>query len=192
MKIFAVLLLLIVPFAYAQDLTGPPFKKGSWAFEVWTGGAESLDGWTADGDFFVSGVRVTKVITDQHGSSWLRGSLAYGFDIIPVAITRQQGARIYGGGFNPLVLKWNLAPRRHFAPYFELAGGGLFSNAELPPDASVFNFTAQAGPGVQILLTRKHALDIATKFFHMSNATLGTINPGMNGIHVTIGHEWLK
>lgn len=192
MAISLLILLLSAPAASAQYLRANSFPDGSWSFQVWAGGADSLYGWTADSGVITVGVRVTEAITRQHGPGWFRGNLAYGFDVVPIAATHQRGTTVYGGGANPLVLDWNFTSHQNLVPYFEVAGGFLLTNTELPPNASLFNFFAQAGPGVHILLDSKHALNIGARYFHLSNATLGTVNPGMNGFNVTVGYEWFR
>jgi len=175
---------------------GQPPSQPSWTIEVWTGFAHGLyeQLWARNLDtvgthFWFTGVRVGKILTREHGDGLFRGNLEYAFDIIPAALAGNR-SETYGGGFDAFVFKWNFAPRKRVAPYLEIAGGCLFARAEVPAGTSDFNFTAQGGPGLRILLHRNHAITVAVKFFHLSNALLAHTNPGVNGLHLTIGHQW--
>ena len=91
---------------------------------------------------------VGKVVTGEVGTSWLRGNLEYGFNLVPIFVTSKT-ERVYGGGFEPVVVRW--ISNHQFgrvAPYIELAGGTLFTTSNLPPgDTSSLNFTARGGGG---------------------------------------------
>jgi hypothetical protein len=168
---------------------GQALSQKPWTFEVWTGGAGGLYGTGAGTHFWFTGVRVGKILTREHGKGLFRGRFEYAFDIIPTAVVGKD-RETYGGGFDAFVLKWNFTPRKGIAPYLEMAGGALFTMTEVPPGTSAVNFTSQGGPGIRILLHRGHAITFAVKFFHLSNARLGPTNPGVNGLHLTIGHQW--
>jgi hypothetical protein len=168
----------------------------SWTLELWTGYAHGLyeQQWAQSFDttgvhIWFTGVRVGKIITREHGHGLWRGNLEYAFDIIPAALAGNR-SETYGGGFNAFVFKWDFAPRRWVAPYFEMAGGCFFTRAQIPAGTSNVNFTAQGGPGLRILLHHGQAITVSVKFFHLSNALLAYTNPGVNGMHVTIGHQW--
>jgi hypothetical protein len=45
-------------------------------------------------------------VVGPSGSGWIRGSLEYGFDIIPLFVASRPEV-VWGGGFDPIVLKWN-------------------------------------------------------------------------------------
>jgi hypothetical protein len=168
----------------------------SWTLELWTGYSHGLyeQQWakafdTTGTHIWFTGVRLGKVLTREHGHGLWRGNLEYAFDIIPAALAGNR-SETYGGGFNVFVFKWNFAPRQRVAPYFEMAGGCFFTKAEIPAGTSNVNFTAQGGPGLRILLHHGHAITVSAKFFHLSNALLAYTNPGVNGVQVTIGHQW--
>jgi len=168
---------------------GQELSQRSWTLEVWTGIADGLYLATSGTHVWFTGVRVGKILTREHGKGLFRGDLEYAFDIIPAAVAGKS-RETYGGGFNAFAFKWNLTPRKRIAPFLEIAGGCLFTRAEVPPGTSDVNFTAQGGPGLRILLHGSHAITVAVKFFHMSNAYLARTNPGVNGLHLTIGHQW--
>jgi Lipid A 3-O-deacylase (PagL) len=140
------------------------------------------------GSFFVG-----KELTDEIGNGWRRGRLEYGFDVMPL-FRQFQPQPIYGAGFEPVILRWNSSLRgRNVAPYIELAGGGVFTNTNLPAgNTSSFNFTARGGGGIQIFTTRRQFVEIGCQWWHLSNANLGVRNPEFNGIQVSVGYHWLR
>ena len=78
------------------------------------------------------GLFIGRILATEIGKAWWKGSLEYGFDLIPVLVG--SGAQhIYGGGFEPIVLRWNSGHTiRRLRPYIELAGGAVVTNANLP------------------------------------------------------------
>jgi hypothetical protein len=100
---------------------------------------------------------------------------------------------IYGGGFEPLIVRWNSSIRlRQVRPYIELGGGALWVTANLPSgDTSSFNFTAKGGGGLYIPV-HDHPVDIGLRWSHISNANLGKRNPEFNGIEIRVGYHWRK
>ena len=126
-------------------------------------------------------------------TGWRGGNLEYGFNLIPVFATSGNQS-VKGGGFEPVVLRWNSASHIGRAvPYIELAGGGVFTTSNLPAgDTSSFNFTAKGGGGVYIFTKERQSLDIGCRWWHISNANLGVRNPEFNGVQVTLGYHWFK
>jgi len=117
-----------------------------------------------------------------------------------------------GGAYNglsitPIILRWNFVPRGHreerILPFVQGAGGLLWTNHKFPPvgpyqqpghqGASVFNFTPQFGVGVQYFLNPHRSLTFQANAVHISSASLGDTNPGVNAsVQFTIGYTWWK
>ena len=73
-----------------------------------------------------------KEVTGEIGHSWRQGRLEYGAGLVPI-FWQLRPQTIYGGGFEPVILRWNSSLHvGRVAPYIELAGGGLRTNANLP------------------------------------------------------------
>jgi len=164
-------------------------------FSVWIAGATGEENTNsfAEAQVWSTGVFLGWVIVAKAGSGWRQGGLEYGFSLIPAAVqTRPQ--HIFGGGFEPVVLRWNSSHHLgRLTPYIELAGGGLFTNSNLPPgNTSSFNFTARAGGGLQVSTKKGQSFDAACRWSHISNANLGVRNPEFNGIQLSIGYHWFK
>ena len=58
---------------------------------------------------------------------------------------------------------------------------------------SVINFTPQVGAGVNIFNRPKHSIELGVKAIHISNASLGDHNPGLNQtLQFSAGYSWWK
>jgi len=187
----ALLALLSVP-ALAQSLPSDSLEKGTWELGIWTAGGHSVSGGTANTGVWDAGVRVSKVLTGEHGSGLLRGNLEYTADFIPVYLLVFPRQTSYAGGFDPFILKWNFTSGSKLAPYLEFGGGVLISLNDVPPGTNNVNFMPQASFGVQIFTREKRAVSLAAKYVHISNAGLATPNPGINTIQFALGYHWFK
>jgi hypothetical protein len=173
----------------------PEAQRRDWDFGVWVAGEtgeERLNDFS-EAQIFTAGVFVGKVLTSEIGNGWRRGQFEYGFDIIPVFRQfRPQG--IYGGGIEPVILRWNSSLRTgRVAPYIELGGGAVRTNVNLPAgNTSSFNFSARGGGGVRIFAKPKQWVEVGCRWSHISNANLGVRNPEFNGIQVSLGYHWSK
>jgi hypothetical protein len=125
-------------------------------------------------------------LTNPHGPGFLRGRFEYAVDVVPVFLVFQPAGARYGFGVNPFALKWNLETHRNVVPYFEIGGGTLFTNHEVPAGTSRVNFTSSGAFGMH-LLRRKYNWSIEVHYMHISNAGLSTPNPGINTLQVRLG-----
>lgn len=189
---FIVVLVLLAASALAQNLPSDSLAKGTRELGIWTAGGHSVSGGTSDTGVWNAGVRVGKVLTGEHGSGFLRGNLEYAVDLIPAYLLVFPSQTSYGGGFDPVILKWNFTSGRKVAPYLEFGGGVLLSPDDVPPGTSNVNFMPQASFGVQIFTRQKRVVSVAAKYVHISNAGLATPNPGINTIQFAIGYHWFK
>lgn len=192
---FALGLLLLVNRAAAQSERASVANDRPWDIAVFATGAtgEETTNSFAQAQIWTGGIFAGKILTGDVGRGWRAGRFEYGFSLIPIFVqTRIQ--TMYGGGFDPVVLRWNSIRRiGRIAPYIELAGGGVFTKANLPPgDTSDFNFTARGGGGVQFARGAKQSLDVGCRWFHVSNANLGVRNPEFNGIQLSVAYHWFR
>lgn len=170
--------------AAAQDREAP--EEGGNEVQVWAGGGHSVPGGTQHTEAFDLGFRYGWVITGPHLPGILRGRFEYTVDAIPVYLIFQPIQTAYAGGFDPLGLKWNFERRRRFSPYFELSGGVLFSNHNIPAFTNTVNFSPSAALGTHIL-GEKYNWSVEVRYLHISNAGLGNYNPGLNTVQVRLG-----
>jgi hypothetical protein len=149
-------------------------EEGGHEVQVWTGGGHSVPGGTSNTGIFDAGLRYGWVITGAHGPGFLRGRFEYAVDAA------------YGVGFNPLGLKWNFERRRRLSPYFELSGGTLFTDHNVPTYTNTVNFTSAAALGTHVL-GAKYNWSVELRYLHISNAGLAVPNPGLNTVQVRVG-----
>jgi hypothetical protein len=190
----ALFILLFLPTTSWAQADSPAGPKQNWDISVWIAGetGEEVSHSFAQTQILTGGVFVGRAVTAEFGQEWRRGALELGADLIPLFVQFRPDRR-YGGGFEPVVLRWNSSLRRRFAPYIEIAGGGTLTNLNLPVgNTSKVNFTARAGIGIQLFRANRRSVDIGCRWSHISNANLGTQNPGFNGIQVSLGYHWHK
>jgi hypothetical protein len=127
------------------------------------------------------------------------------------------GGTFTGVSITPIVLRWNFAGSRRIAPWIQGAGGLLWTNHKYPAfgglpicntacntttsygdngpddDTSVWNFTPQFGVGAHYFLSPHRSLDLGANAIHISSASLGDKNPGVNAsVQFTLGYSWWK
>lgn len=197
LKLFITTIMLIAfPWwaAGAQQFEAPTVIKGAQDAEIWFGVvAAQHDGSTSfNTDFWMGGVRFGRVLTAAHGPGWLRGTLQWSMNAVPIfVISNLQSA--YGAEFDPIVWRWNFKHRGTTAPYFEMAGGIALTNAKIPVgDTSRFNIVPKIGFGWQIFQQRQSSIDVGVNAWHLSNAWTAPRNPSANGIQLTIGYDWFR
>jgi hypothetical protein len=202
-----VIVLICIP-ALAQDQV--PIHEGTFEFGVWGGGGTGL-GERSTTQFVNAGVRLGKVLTGDFGPSFLRGNFEFVGDIVPLWLIWQDSFRIlpgpggvqvavplrervYGGSFHPVILKWNFTRNKRVVPYFAAEGGVLFTDHDVPfPDTSNVNFTPGGAFGFQIFTKQKQAVVLSAHATHISNASMGDHNPGVNvAVLFRIGYHWFK
>ena len=179
--------------AYAQST--PESQNGAWDFSIWAVGSsgEEITNSFSEAQIVTAGVLVGHSVGGEMGSGWRRGRLEYAADFIPVFV-QFAPHKVTGTAFDPVLLRWNTSPLRGgIAPFIELGGGGLHTSANFPlGDTSTFNFMARGGGGVLVYTRHAQALEIACRWWHISNANLGAQNPEFNGIQVSVGWHWFK
>ena len=176
--------------------------------------------------FTAAGFRLGKVITPPLLHGFLRGQFEYAGEIMPYwqaftppPHTQPQvyydpttgldyngtigvgGGTYTGASITPIILRWDFTPHRKIAPWFQAAGGLIYTTHKFPPDTlvphgqpggtSVFNFSPQGGVGIQYFRKPGQSLMFAINGVHISSASLGDKNPGVNGsVEFQIGYTW--
>ena len=181
-SLVAAVLLLATSALWAQARP----EDGGQEFQVWTGGGPSVPGGTSGTSVWNAGLRYGWILTRPHGPSFLNGRFEFVVDAVPAFLVFQRSGTAYGGGVNPLGLKWDFAARGRIEPYFELNGGTLFTTREVPTGTSSVNFTSAAALGMH-LLGDKHAFSVEVRYMHISNAGLASPNRGINTVQVRLG-----
>jgi lipid A 3-O-deacylase len=113
------------------------------------------------------------------------------------------GGTYTGVSITPIILRWNLTKGHRWMPWAQGAGGSLWTNHKFPPvgpvpapghqGTSVFNFTPQFGIGVHYFLRPRQSISFSANAVHISNASLGDANPGVNAtVQFSLGYTWWK
>ena len=99
----------------AQD---KPLDGHPWDLGVWAGGGFSVAGGTKDTHTFNAGARLGKVLTEEHGSGFVRGNFEWSADLMPVYYIWQPAPaqNAYGAAFNPVNFKWNFTSSARTVP----------------------------------------------------------------------------
>jgi hypothetical protein len=133
---------------------------------------------------------------------------ATGSSIISCSQPFTTGGTFTGVTLTPIILRWNFAQHGKLTPWVQGAGGVLWTNHKYPAygdttpnlqtngpngDASVWNFTPQFGVGAHYFQRRDRSLDFSANAVHISSASLGDRNPGVNvSLQFTVGYTWWK
>ena len=190
---FALLhLLLCAPLLAQVPIDSPVdvLRSPGWNKGLFIGGSESFAN-TPSAQSFLIGARIGRVLTHELGQNALRGSFEMAVDIIPLNEFWIHGAQ-YAGAINPFIAKWNFTQGHKWAPYIAAVGGIVFSSQNLPPgDTSQVNFTSGAELGAQWFHRERNSINFSAKVYHLSNASLGNKNPGINGaVQFMLGYTW--
>lgn len=116
------------------------------------------------------------------------------------------GGTFYGVSLTPVILRWNLLTHsRRWQPWVQGAGGLIYTTHKFPPNllsnpaleinggTSVWNFSPQGGGGVHYFLRPKRSIDLGVNGVHISSASLGDRNPGVNAsIQIQVGYTIWK
>jgi hypothetical protein len=125
------------------------------------------------------------------------GSTNYG--LVPFG-----GGTYRGVSVTPVIFRWNFPTwGGRIQPWIQAAGGVIYTTHKFPPDelvvhgtpggTCVWNFTPQGGGGVHIYTRARRSIDIGLNAEHISSASLGDRNPGVNAsIQAQVGYTFWK
>ncbi|WP_263374723.1 acyloxyacyl hydrolase [Granulicella aggregans] len=118
------------------------------------------------------------------------------------------GGTFTGVTLTPIILRWNFTGHGRLVPWAQAAGGLLWTDHKYPAfgsptlnltndgpntDASVWNFTPQGGVGLHYFLSPTRSIDFGANAVHISSASLGDKNPGVNAsVQFNIGYTFWK
>jgi len=197
------------PVAYVRD-------HQSWEmgpFLNWGTGLGNRDNYK----FLWGGFQIGKVLTPVIRAGIFSGQFEYGGNIMPlweaytpapheteITCLTSSGQTIscpwpYGGGtfrgvsLTPVIFRWNfLTHSRRIQPWFQAAGGLIYTTHKFPPDylsdpsakidggTCVWNFSPQGGGGIHYFIGDRRSIDLGVNGVHISSASLGDRNPGVN------------
>jgi hypothetical protein len=120
------------------------------------------------------------------------------------------GGTYTGISITPILLRWNFtgSGHRRVVPWAQGGGGLIWTNHKYPAvggppynettngsaaNTSVWNFTPQFGAGFHYFLNPRRSIDFGANAIHISSASLGDKNPGVNAsIQFSVGYTWWK
>ncbi len=173
--------------------------------------------------FFSAGFELGKPITPVLHAGLFSGQFELAGNIMPLwqaytpsphqqtfvfqgqTYTEPIGGGTYTGiSLTPVIFRWNfLTKSKRIQPWFQGAGGLIYTPHKFPPDVlvphgspggtSVFNFSPQGGVGLHYFTASKRSIDLGVNAVHISSASLGDRNPGVNAsIQFQVGYTWWK
>ena len=177
----------------------------------------------SDFKFLWGGAQLAKPLTPVLRAGIFSGQFEYGGNIMPLwlaftPIAHEQtflyqgtvytepigGGTYVGLSLTPVIFRWNFLTRsRRFQPWFQAAGGLVYTTHKFPPDVlvphgtpggtSVWNFSPQGGGGVHYFLRSRRSIDLGVNGVHISSASLGDRNPGVNAsVQIQVGYTFWK
>ncbi len=201
------------------DFVHAAMRRMPWDRGLFLDGGLGTSGESSD-HFLNAGIRLGKILTGPAAPGILRGQFEYAIELIPYwqAFTPKQtytlitgnppqirqvttGGTYTGLSITPIILRWNLVRQpehwKRVLPWVQGAGGLIWTNHKFPPNGprgtSVWNFEPQFGVGLHYFLKPGHAITFAANAVHISNASLGDSNPGVNAtVRFQIGYTWWK
>ena len=204
-----------LPLANAQ-LT--PHTKNT--LEVETAGTVaangSLEGTVVDRQLYIVGLSYRRLLTQKENVA-----IRYTFEAIPLAALREpfflSGCAFpgpnrcvatqapqdfpffthrrtsYGTGASPAGIEFDFLPAKRIQPFFGVRGGFIYFNRNvLETFASQFNFIIDGRVGARFPLRSGRDISFAYMFQHLSNADIGSSNPGLDShmISLTYSFQW--
>ncbi len=201
-------------------------RAKSWEFGPFLNGGTGL-GNRDNFQFFSAGFQVGKALTPVLHAGILTGQFELGANLMPLwqaytpapheatflypcptgscyFVAPEGGGAYTGASITPVIFRWNfLTKSKRFQPWFQGAGGVIYTTHKFPPDqlvphgtpggTSVWNFSPQGGGGFHWFVAPKRSIDVGVNGVHISSASLGDRNPGVNGsIQVQVGYTFWK
>jgi hypothetical protein len=180
--------------------------------------------------FLSAGFQLAKPLTPVLHASILTGQFEFGGNIMPLwqaytpaphtatficlepggqsvsCVLPVSGGTYSGVSLTPVILRWNfLTQSRRIQPWFQGAGGLIYTTRQFPPSysgtltypvdgsTSVWNFSPQGGVGFHYFTSAKRSIDVDVNAVHISSASLGDRNPGVNAsIQMQVGYTFWK
>lgn len=119
------------------------------------------------------------------------------------------GGTFTGWSVNPFIFRWNLTHGRKVMPWVQASGGVIWTSDKYPAvgntnyqdptqttaaaNTSQWNFSPQGGVGMHYFLRPRRSLDLGLNVVHISSASIGDKNPGVNSsLWFSAGYSWWK
>ena len=183
-------------------------------YGAWIAGARHSPFHTRTGvrgyrNFYLTSVRFAWSLGGDDRRRSVSGS--YFVDVVPAAVSTDMPEYLWNSRCRPETMCPGATPIPHSVYAFgltpigwavafgsgparltmEASGGGLWFNRRIPdPVATRFNFTASAGPTLELRVTQSQTLRVGYLWHHTSNGGTGKVNPGLNSGILAAGLLW--
>ena len=183
-------------------------------YGAWIAGARHSPFHTRTGvrgyrNFYLTSVRFAWSLGGGDTRHSVSGS--YFVDVIPAAVSTDMPEYLWNSRCRPETMCPGATPIPHSVYAFgltpigwavafgsgparltmEASGGGLWFTRRIPdPVATRFNFTASAGPTLELRVTQSQTLRVGYLWHHTSNGGTGKVNPGLNSGILAAGLLW--
>ena len=201
------------PATAADSGAGFPVHAPS-IYGAWIAGARHSPFHTRTGvrgyrNFYLTSVRFAWTLGGDDARRPVSGS--YFVDVIPAAVSTDMPEYLWNSRCRPETMCPGATPIPHSVYAFgltpigwavafgsgparltiEASGGGLWFTRRIPdPVATRFNFTASAGPTLELHVTQSQILRVGYLWHHTSNGGTGKVNPGLNSGILAAGLLW--
>lgn len=186
-----------------------PSAYGAWVAAAKHSAFHTRTGAPGYRDFYLASFRFAWTLGGDDPSRVVSGT--YFIDVVPAAVSTDMPEYIWNSRCRPDTLCPGATPIPHNAYGFgitpigwalvigqgparltlEAGGGGLWFSRRIPdPVAARFNFTASAGPTLELRMRPAQSLRVGYLWHHTSNGGTGKVNPGLNSGILTIGMLW--
>ncbi|MGA7339608.1 MAG: acyloxyacyl hydrolase [Terracidiphilus sp.] len=197
-------------------------ERRSWEYGPFVNWGTGV-GSRSDYKFFWGGFQLSKPVFPVVHAGILSGQFELGGNIMPLwqaytppphqqtfyypggaYVGPEGGGTFRGVSITPAIFRWNFLTRsRRIQPWLQAAGGVIYTTHKFPPDVEVpegtpggtcvWNFSPQGGGGIHYFLRPKRSIDLGVNGVHISSASLGDRNPGVNAsIQIQVGYTFWK
>ena len=198
-------------------------KNHSWGYGPFINWGSGV-GARSDYKFLSGGVQVSKPMFPVVHAGFLSGQFEGGANIMPLwqaytppphyatimppgggsYVAPVGGGTFYGVSITPAIFRWDfLTSSKRLQPWFQAAGGVIYTTHKFPPDQQVpkgtpggtcvWNFSPQGGGGIRYFIRPKRSIDVGVNGVHISSASLGDRNPGVNAsVQIQVGYTFWR
>ena len=163
-----------------------------------------------DRQLSIAAVRWGRVMTE-----WRYSDFEWTIDVMPLAMLQQpkligtyinsagqqvtgeiQHPLVYGGGVNPIGMKWNFRRHSRWQPLISTTAGFIWSTKPVPldvPGGTAYNFDFDFQVGIERFNARgDRAWSFGAKWQHISNAFRTPLDPGIDNVVFSLGYSFFK
>jgi opacity protein-like surface antigen len=136
-------------------------------------------------NYTLSELQLGWMVTEVNHSTWLRGNFELAGELMGGTVFEGVGSYMIGttlwGRYNFVQSNWRLVP------YVQAGAGILATDMDPVLVGEKFNFNLNFGVGVRYFVAPNWALSAECRYQHISNATLGEHDLGINAVGPIIG-----